>query len=228
MIFTEPWNNLAVGAGIFAILDPPAVEVIVPKVLPAGLLEREAGASPTNETYTGIGELSSVYELTRLFDDHRASFALKRSLLVTWDDARRRNLIFIGAAAENPALREIDANSDFTHVAGNGFSGIANRHPGPGESTVYSRAEQPLTQDYAVIASMPGLESGHKILIFSGLTTFGTQAAVEFSCNPASVEQLIKAAVGPDGTIRPFEALIETKIAGGVPVQSKLVAIHVH
>ncbi|HEV2578098.1 MAG TPA: hypothetical protein VGU25_12890 [Acidobacteriaceae bacterium] len=189
---------------------------------------RQAGESPTNETYTGIGEVNSVYELTRLFDGHRATFTLKRSLLVTWDEARRRNLIFIGAASENPALREIDANSDFTHVAGDGYSGIANRHPGPGESALYSRAEQPLTQDYAILAFMPGLESGRKMLIFSGLTTFGTQAAVEFSCTPSGAAQLLKAAAGPGDTIRPFEAVIGTRIAGGVPVQSKLVAIHVH
>ncbi len=54
------------------------------------------------DTYTGIGELASVYNLTRLFDAHRASFILKRSLLVTWDEAQLRNLIFIGSRARTP------------------------------------------------------------------------------------------------------------------------------
>lgn len=131
-----------------------------------------------------------------------ATFTLKRSLLVTWDEAKRRNLIFIGAASENPALSEIASNPDFTHVAGNGFSGIANSHPLPGESALYSRSEQPLREDYAILALMPGLEPGRKILIFSGLTTFGTQAGVEFACSPEGVEQILKAAAGPGATVR--------------------------
>ena len=47
-----------------------------------------AGPEPLVDTYTGIGELASVYNLTKLFDRNRASFILKRSLLVTWDEAR--------------------------------------------------------------------------------------------------------------------------------------------
>lgn len=188
----------------------------------------QAGPAGYNDTYTGIGEVNSVYELTRLFEDHQATFTLKRSLLVTWDEARRRNLIFIGAVAENPALREIAVNPDFIHVSGDGFSGIANLHPRPGERTLFSRTEHPLSEDYAVLALMPGLEPGRKILTFSGLTTFGTQAAVEFACRHEGAAQLLQATRGSDGSIRPFEAVIETKIAGGVPVQTRLVAIHTH
>ncbi len=180
------------------------------------------------DTYTGIGELNSVYEFTRLFDSHHATFTLKRSLLVTWDEAKQRNLIFIGSVAENPALRVMPANMDFTLMAGKGFSGIVNHNPHPGELALYSRPEHPLTKDYAIIALLPGLEPKRKILVFSGLMTLGTQAAVEFACRPESLEQLLRSATSPGGTIRPFEAVIETAIGGDVPLQSRLVAIHVH
>lgn len=185
-------------------------------------------ASGYVDTYTGIGELNSVYELTRLFDAHHASFTLKRSLLATWDEAKQRNLIFIGSVAENPALRVMPANMDFTLTAGNGFSGIVNHNPGPGELALYSRAEKPLTKDFAIVALLPGMEPGRNILVFSGLMTLGTQAAVEFACRPEGLQQLLHATTGPNGTIRPFEAVIETTLGGDVPLQSKLVAIHVH
>lgn len=187
-----------------------------------------AGKTDYVDTYTGIGELNSVYELTRLFDGHRAIFTLKRSLLVTWDEARQRNLIFIGSVAENPALRVMAPNMDFTLTAGKGFSGIFNHNPRPGELSVYSRPEHPLTRDYAIIALLPGVEPGRKILVFSGLMTLGTQAAVEFACRPESLERLLQLAAGPGRSIRPFEAVIETTLGGGVPLESRLVAIHVH
>jgi hypothetical protein len=72
---------------------------------------------PYVDTYTGIGELVSVYNLTRLFDAHHATFILKRSLLVTWDEAQLRNLIFIGSRAENPSLRVLPGTTDFTMMA---------------------------------------------------------------------------------------------------------------
>lgn len=182
------------------------------------------------DTYTGVGEVSAVYDLARLFQEHHATITLKRSLLVTWDEARQRDLIFVGSVANNPALRVIaDAHSmDFVITADNGFSGIVNRHPHAGELQMYARTPRPLTRDYAIIALIPGLEPGRRVLIFSGTTTFGTQAAVEFACSPEEVAQLIRIVTGPSGSVRPFEAVLETTVGGSVPLQSRVVAVHVH
>ena len=180
------------------------------------------------DTYTGIGELASVYDLTQLFDRHNSRFILKRSLLVTWDEAQLNNLIFIGSPAENPSLRVLPSSRDFTMIASSDSAGIVNHHPKPGEPSLYQRPEHPMTKDYAILALLPGLQPGKKILVFSGLTTFGTQAAVEFACHRETVEQLLAAVSGPNGEIRPFEAVLETTIGGGVPMQTHLIAIHSH
>jgi hypothetical protein len=66
------------------------------------------------------------------------------------------------------------------------------------------------------------------MLVFSGLTTLGTQAAVEFTCHRDTAEQLLAAATGPDGEVRPFEAVLETTIGGGVPLETRLISIHPH
>ena len=185
---------------------------------------------PSNyvDHYTGIGELASVYDLTRLFDQHHASFMLKRSLLVTWDEARLNNLIFIGSVAENPSLRLLPSTADFTMEAGNGFSGFVNRHLLPGDMAVYQRPEHPLTRDYALLALLPGPQSGKKMLVFSGLTTLGTQAAVEFACRRDALQQLLSKVSDAKGEVRPFEAILETQIVGGVPMESRIVTVHVH
>jgi hypothetical protein len=180
------------------------------------------------DTYTGIGELASVYDLTKLFDTHKASFTLKRSLLVTWDEAKSRNLVFIGSRAENPSLRVLQPTADFTMETAPGSSGVINHHPKPGEPTLYSRPEHPLTDDYAILALSPGVEPGKRILVFSGLTTFGTQAAVEYVCNPETTADLLKQITGPKGELRPFEAVLHTTIGGGVPLQTRMITIRVH
>jgi hypothetical protein len=180
------------------------------------------------DTYTGIGELASVYMLTRLFDAHQADFILKRSLLMTWDEAQAKNLIFIGSAAENPSLRVLPSTRDFTMVAEPDSAGVVNHNPKPGEPAIYSRPEHPLKVDYAILALLPGVEPSKHTLIFSGLTTFGTQAAVQYVCNPDTMADLLRHITGPKGEIHPFEAVLETTIGGGVPLETRLVTIRVH
>lgn len=180
------------------------------------------------DTYTGIGELTSVYNLTRIFDARHASFVLKRSQLVTWDEAQMRNLIFLGSVAENPSLRVLPATSDFTLEATANESGLVNRHPKAGEPSVYSRPEHPLTTDYAILALLPGIRPGQKILVCSGLTTFGTEAAMDYISQTDTVAELLSKITDANGRIRPFQAVVQTNIVGGVPMQTRLVTLRVH
>jgi hypothetical protein len=193
---------------------------------PADVKPEQIDPDHSVSNYTGIGELAGVYQLTKLFDARQSSFILKRSLLVTWDEARLTNLIFIGSTAENPTLRVLPT-SDFTMVSGSDYAGFINRHPRPGEPDLFSRPEHPVTKDYAIIAYLPGVERGRQVLMFSGLTTLGTQAAVEFACQPESVTELLKSD-GFHGQMRHFEALLEVTIRGGVPLQTRLVTVRVH
>jgi hypothetical protein len=191
-------------------------------------LQSPPGDGHLIDHYTGIGETDGVYELTRLFDLAHATFILKRSHLVTWDDAKQRNLIFIGSPAENLALQALPSNAEFTLFSTPEASGYRNNHPRPGEPTNYVRPEHPLTRDYALISFLPGMQSGKQMMWLSGLTTLGTQAAVEFASRPDGAAELLKAANGPNGKVRPFEALLETTIIGGVPLDVRLITIHVH
>ena len=84
-----------------------------------------------------------------------------------------------------------------------------------------------MTEDYAVIGLMPGLDPARPVMIFAGTTTFGTQGAVEFVCRQESLEKLLREIPGATGgSMRPFEALVRVKIARGVPVSTEIVAVH--
>ena len=187
----------------------------------------DAHSAELVDSYTGVGELISVHELTRMFDRRGAEFVLKKSPLVTWDEARSRNLIFIGSVAENGSLKLLPSTQDFTLTATADAAGIINHHPRPGEPQVYLRPEHPLTKDYAVIALLPGVQADHKTFVFSGLTTLGTQAAVEYALEPATAAELMRQ-VGFGNKVHNFEALLEVNIRGGVPLQPELVSIRIH
>jgi hypothetical protein len=190
--------------------------------------EGSADSSNYVYTYTGIGELAGVYQLTKFFDSHHASFMLKRSLLVTWDEAKIHNLIFLGSIAENPSLRDVTGATDFTITTAGGYSSIVNHHPKPGEPGLYSVPVVGATDDYAILAYLPGVQPGKHMLILSGLMTLGTQAAADFSVHPETFEPILRTATNAKGEVRPFEAVLETSIRGGVPLQTRLVSLHVH
>lgn len=180
-----------------------------------------------DDTYTGTGEASAIRDLTHVFDAHHKEFILKRSRLVTWDEAKSHNLIFIGASSQNSALQDLKTNFDFAIDIDSDHQGfVTNRHPLQGEPASFKPSSA--NEEYAIIASVPGLEPGTRIAIFTGLTTNGTQAAVEFVCNPGNAQQLAKVIRRPGDALVPFEAVLHIKMSGGVPLQADVVAIHPH
>lgn len=184
--------------------------------------------------YTGVGEVLAVHSLDQVFNVLGRQLLVKRGSLLSLDDAKNTDLIFVGSPSENLALLDIRGTQDFVFQRVNagprqGDLAIVNRTPRPGEATTFlaSRSDDPLVEDYAVVGLVPGLAPDRSILILAGTTTFGTQGAVEFVSRSDSLEQLLKQLPGAkSGPVKPFEALVHVKIARGVPVETELVAVH--
>ena len=183
--------------------------------------------------YTGVGEVLAVHELDRVFGLLHRQIRIKRGSLFSLDDAKNNNLIFIGSPFENLTLLEIPGTQEFVFrrmASGSrkGDEAIVNVRPQPGEAKEYfpSAGNAPLTEDYAVVGLVKGLNPGQAVLILAGTTTIGTQAAVEFVCRQSSVEELLlRLPVSQEGQLKPFEAVIRVKVTRGVPVGTELVAL---
>ena len=182
--------------------------------------------------YTGVGEVLAVHELDRVFGLLRRQIRVKRGSLFELDDAKNNNLIFIGSPSENLTLLDIPGTQEFvfqrmTSGPRKGDQAIVNMHPQPGEAKEFfaSPGNVPLTEDYAVIGLVRGLNPGQAVLILAGSTTMGTQAAVEFVCRQNSVEELLLRLPSENGRLKPFEALLRVKVTRGVPVGTDLVAL---
>jgi hypothetical protein len=183
--------------------------------------------------YTGVGEVLAVHELDHVFHLFGREIRVKRGSLFSLDDAKHNDLIFVGSPAENLSLRDIPMNQQFVFqrlASGprKGDLAIVNLHARPAEPPYFigSPSTAPLTEDYAVIALMRGMDPTNTVLILAGSSTLGTQAAVEYVCHEESLSQLLTRVGGaPNSELKPFEVVLRVKVARGVPVESDIVAV---
>jgi len=219
-------------------LDSPGKGIASPS-----MLEDTAQGKPgvVTEHYTGIGEAMGVYFLGDLFYRADHSMRVKRSLLLTWDDLKSSNIVVLGSPAENFLLRDLPLEQDFvfrivTDEKGNKSFGVVNTRPRPGEQEFYLATQEgpsrsQISEDYAVISFLKGLDPKNRILLLAGVTTFGTQAAAEYVSKPEYLEDLISrlnTSSDPKSPVLPaiYQVLIKVKVNGGVPVQISYVTHH--
>lgn len=183
--------------------------------------------------YTGVGEVLAVHQLDHVFDLMNGQLQVKRGALFSLDDAKNNDLIFIGSPAENLTLLEIPGTQEFVFhrmAAGprKGDMEVLNVHPRTGEpnSFMASPSNNTITEDYSVVALVPGIDPVRSMLILAGTTTMGTQAAAEFVCREDSLKELLqRLGVSRPENLKPFEALLRVKVTHGVPVKTELIAL---
>jgi hypothetical protein len=183
--------------------------------------------------YTGVGEVLGVYALDRTFGLMRRQIRVKRGSLLSLDDVKNNDMIFVGSPAENLTLREIPNTRDFVFRRFDsgprrGDLAIFNTRSQSGEPEFFAGTPSNtlLKEDYSVIALVRGLNPAKSILILAGTTTIGTQAAVEYVCQQNSLEELLpRLQVSGNGQVKPFEAVLRVKVTRGVPVETEIVAL---
>ncbi len=210
---------------------------------PAGLLTYtgpDDPAKPIIDTYTTMGEVMGVYDVTRILTLLGKQPETKRSRLLTWDEAKDSNIIFVGGPLAETPLRDVTLLKDFQFRAGTLKDGrsvgaIVNKKPRKGEeslyfasNSVYDTADIHTSKvDYAVVALRPSFGTRHHTLVLAGISEYGTQGASDFVTNENSVRELLsKLGVKQGDRMPPFEAIIRVRIEGGVPVESELVLVH--
>lgn len=186
------------------------------------------------DLYTGIGEVLGVHALDRTFTLLNRSMRVKRGGLLSLDDVQNNDVVFVGSSLENLTLRDVPGLQDFqfkviTEGPKAGEGSIINVAPRDGEPKLFLPSPFPLTEDYAVVALVPGLNPSRWALILAGTSTIGTQAAVEFVCAENTVRDLLNhAGLTKAGSAKFFEAVLDVHVKGGVPLRSEIVLFHPH
>ncbi len=194
------------------------------------------------DVYTGVGEVMGVSFLGSLFWKTGTPFRVERSLLLTWEDLKDQNVIFLGGPAENILLRRLPQEQDLIHRTEHSKDGtpraeVFNRNPRGNEKTSYEAtlegsSQSMVTRDYGLISMLKGIEPNRHLLILAGITTFGTQACAEYISKPESIKELIKHLNLSTDPARPrlpdsYQVLLEVTIEGSIPVRTSYVTHHV-
>jgi hypothetical protein len=182
--------------------------------------------------YTGTGEVLGIHALDRTFASLSRSMRVKRGGLLSLDDVENNDVIYVGSPLENLTLRDVPGLQDFSFKLldsgpQSGEGALVNLAPREGEPKIFLPSSLPLTEDFAVVGLVPGLNPARWALILAGTSTIGTQGAVEYVCREDTVRELLSR-LPKTGTagIPLFEAVLDIQIKSGVPVHSKIVAFH--
>jgi hypothetical protein len=173
------------------------------------------------DLYTGTGEVVAAVKIARLLGAEKQDVSVERSGLVSYDNIRAGNVIFLGSSAEDAVLEKLPIDAELVFDLSQGAV-IRDRGSGPGPPHSYQLGRDQKTgeyqTDYALISLLPSVDPGRYVLVLAGITTLGTQAAAEFATSPAqmaTLENMRGASRGPAGRSPYFQSLLEVQIRNG-------------
>jgi hypothetical protein len=183
------------------------------------------------QRYTNVTDLNAVMRFSRLPEANAGQLMVRYSRELHMGDLKDANVILLGSSFSNPwtELFEKTLNFEFYYEPHPNLSHIVNRHPQAGELPIYENdATGPSHRTYAVIGFVPNLNNTGWVLLVEGLTMAGTQAAVDTLFNGGVMRPILGQFRNADGSLNPFEILIETRSFGSDSPQASIVATRVY
>jgi len=180
-----------------------------------------------HQRYTSVVSLDITVMLTQLpeFAANRSQIRYARS--VTTEDLKGANVILVGSIHTNPwvSLFEEKLNFKLKYMPEVDQSFVLNEHPAGAEKKNYqNETTETENHTYGAIAYLPGLEGNGHVLIIQGLNMAATQAAADILFNSQEMRAILKQAVRPDGSLKPFEILVETSSIGATDPGAQIIA----
>ena len=178
--------------------------------------------------YTGIGETYAAFDISQVFAAAHRAVRLTRANVLSWNDIRGENVIFIGPPKFNPHLAAITRSLELTV----NDAQVINAHPRPGESATYERINDSSSgdaaEDYVLMDSLPGIESSTRILILEGGSTSSNWAIADYITHPATAKELVSRIRVSGGSLPPFfQVLLHVKYQATVPTETNFVTFRV-
>jgi hypothetical protein len=189
---------------------------------PSGLNEKNLN-DLRRQRYTSFVCLTIATALAQLpeFISNRTEIRFGR--FVSTEDLKRSNVILLGSVHTNPWVglfdKQLNFRPQYTDEVDN--SSILNVQPRPGEQKVYRNDP---TRTYALVDYLPNLSGTGHVLILQGLSMAGTQAAADVLFNASEIRPVLEKATLRNGTLKPFELLIETDNVGATSPGARIVA----
>lgn len=181
----------------------------------------------STQRYTSVVDLDIAVSLARLPELVPDRFRIRYARDLRMEDLKHSNAVLLGSRHSNPWVEIFQKNMNFVleYNADVDDSVVLNQSPLAGESAVYRNEwEDESHRTYAVLAFIPSLDGMGNVLIVEGLNMAGTQAAGDFLFNDRTIIPILQKAKRSDGTIKPFELLLETSSVGANAPGAKVIA----
>ncbi|MDX2043914.1 MAG: hypothetical protein SF097_22055 [Acidobacteriota bacterium] len=179
--------------------------------------------------FTGVGEAESLFMLTRMLTEQRATLSVKRSNNLSWEDLKGRHVILLGSQKYNPQILKFPYQLKFEADRGR----VTNLFPAAGEIVEYNNVFREkfgeAVETYAVISVFPGLDPQTRVTMLACSSNEGTGGAAEYVTRLDTMKELFQKMNLTPGQPLPeaFQAVIRVKLNEGVPVQLSYVTHHV-
>jgi hypothetical protein len=184
---------------------------------------------------TSTADVHCLLSMAALPQFAAAKLLVRSAQDVHMDDLSNANAIIVGGPRANPWVELYEPLSEFrldTPVGIHGSLGgtrvVVNKRPGVGERATYPnryQAEEGYV-NHSILSFLPSPDGHGHALLFQGGDMGATQAAADFATDRLSIEPILRKARLPDGSIRPFEVLLETRVIGASSPKATVLLIH--
>jgi hypothetical protein len=191
------------------------------------LLKNPTPASETHR-WAPFGEAVAAFRLASVLSHRKHDMIIKRSSVLSWEDMRASNLVFLGPRKFNPQIQDLPINQDFIIDRG----AVHNLRIRPGEKATYSKPTpantEDIPEDYSVITRMRGIEGWGEMLVLGSSSTEGTWAAADYVTDPDHLRELTRRLSAETGRVPDcYQVLLRSRFRNQVPIQTEYVLHHV-
>jgi hypothetical protein len=181
--------------------------------------------------YTSMVDATTLTRLLRLPEAVPNRTLIHYSRDIHLNDFKNGNVIMIGAQEAVPWVELFETHMDFPFSIDNPdkHASFLNRHPHAGELAEYNSVTPATrTKVYSVIAFVPNLSATGNVLILEGLSTVGTEAAVDLAMDDDRLLPILEPLRRPNGSLPHFEMLLESDTLGESAGPARVIALHRH
>jgi hypothetical protein len=171
--------------------------------------------------FTSKADLSIAVGISGLAQIYGGQLRVCYSRYMNVESFRGSNAILVGGPRANPWVELFEPESNFRmyfpmHQDGIHFDErtFINKHPRAGEQATYTNHIDDTNRAYALLSFLPETSGAGHVLLLQGGGMAGTEAAGDFLLDQRAMEPILRKAQLVDGSIGPFEVLIEARTVG--------------
>lgn len=180
--------------------------------------------------YTAMSSVTLAAEMGKLATAAPERYHVRFARDVQLTDFKHDNTVIVGVEQSSPwwALFRNQFNFHIDWDKDSGDFLVLNDHPASGEQAAYPFSwRDPNRRGYALIGFKRNLSGNGHTLLLGGTTSAGTDAAIEFLMNPASMAPLMKQAQRSDGSIGEFEVLLQCVLQANGSTDIQLLGVRI-